>query len=266
MLEILLIYLALGSVAGVMAGLLGIGGGVVLVPGLLAAFALQGIAPAAGMHTAVATSLGCIAVTAVSSIRAHHAHGAVDWSIVAALTPGLLAGSLGGAVLADHIDGATLQRVFGVAALLLGARMLLARGSAASGQAALPSRAGLAAAGGGIGAISALIGIGGGSLTVPFLSWRGVAMVRAVGTSAACGLPIALAGSAGFVWAGWSAPDRMPFSLGYVLLPAVVGICVASVLTAPVGARLAHRLPATRLKRAFGALLVVVGVRLLGWV
>lgn len=264
MLEILLIYLALGSVAGVLAGLLGIGGGVVLVPGLLAAFALQGVEPAKGMHAAVATSLACIVLTAVSSIRAHHARGSVDWPVVARLAPGLLIGSLGGAVLADAIDGATLQMIFGVAALILGGRMLLLPAGADQGDRPLPGAVPLAFAGGGIGSLSTLIGIGGGSLTVPFLSWFRMPMVRAVGTSAACGLPIALAGTAGFIWTGWSAPDRFAYSAGYVLLPAVVGISIASVATAPLGARLAHLLPAQRLKRAFGGVLVVVGLRLVG--
>lgn len=251
----------MGSVAGVLAGLLGIGGGAVLVPGLLAVFALQNIDAPAMVHQAIATSLACVVFTALSSIRAHHRHGSVDWPLVGRLAPGLLVGSLLGAVVADQINGLVLQRIFGVAALLIGLRMIFQRGT--EGRAlALPGAPALTAIGGAIGGLSALIGIGGGSLTVPFLSACRVPMVRAVGTSAACGLPIALAGVSGFVLTGWHEPGRMPHSIGYVLWPAVVGITIASMLAAPLGARLAHWLPARQLKRGFGVLLCIIGLRL----
>mgnify|MGYP000020503737 FL=1 len=261
LLGILLIYLVMGSCAGVLAGLLGIGGGAVLVPGLLAVFALQGVEAPAMVHQAIATSLACVVFTALSSIRAHHRRGSVDWRLVARLAPGLLTGSLLGAVVADQINGLVLQRIFGAAALLIGLRMVFQRG-ADGGRLNLPGRVGLTVTGTGIGGLSALIGIGGGSLTVPWLSASRVPMVRAVGTSAACGLPIALAGVAGFVLTGWHEPGRMPHSIGYVLWPAVIGITVASMLAAPVGARLAHWLPARQLKRGFGVLLCVIGLRL----
>lgn len=261
LLSILLIYLLMGTVAGVLAGLLGIGGGAVLVPGLLAVFALQGIDAPAMVHQAIATSLACVVFTALSSIRAHHRRDSVDWALFRRLAPGLLVGSLLGAFVADMIDGRMLQRIFGVAALLIGLRMVLQR-RATGGQFDLPGVAGLGIVGTLIGWLSALIGIGGGSLTVPFLSACRVQMVRAVGTSAACGLPIALAGVAGFLITGWAEPGRLPHSVGYVLWPAVLGITAASMLAAPWGARLAHGLPAATLKRGFGVLLCVIGLRL----
>ena len=261
MLSILLIYLFMGTVAGVLAGLLGIGGGAVLVPGLLAVFALQGLDAPAMVHQAIATSLACVVFTALSSIRAHHHRGSVDWPLFRRLAPGLLVGSLAGAFIADLFDGLMLQRIFGVAALLIGFRMIVQQ-RRAEGRFALPGAVGLSTAGGLIGSLSALIGIGGGSLTVPFLSACRVQMVRAVGTSAACGLPIAVAGVAGYLVTGWAEPGRVPHSLGYVLWPAVLGITAASMLAAPWGARLAHWLPATMLKRGFGVLLCVIGLRL----
>ena len=170
-------------------------------------------------------------------------------------------GSLAGAFIADLFDGLMLQRIFGVAALLIGFRMVVQQ-RRAEGRFALPGAVGLSTAGGLIGSLSALIGIGGGSLTVPFLSACRVQMVRAVGTSAACGLPIAVAGVAGYLVTGWAEPGRLPHSLGYVLWPAVLGITAASMLAAPWGARLAHWLPAAMLKRGFGVLLCVIGLRL----
>ena len=260
--EIVLIYLLLGSAAGVLAGLLGVGGGIVLVPGLLLVFAVQGIESPALVHTAIATSLACIVFTALSATLAHHRRGAVDWAIVLRMTPGLMVGAGLGAVLADVMSGAVLQRVFGALAMLIALRLLLPT-SNPNGRFALPAVPGLMGAGGFIGAVSSLIGIGGGSLTVPFLAVCRVAMVRAVATSSACGLPLAVAGTVGYAVTGLDAPDTLPDSAGYVLLPAAACIVAASMSCAPLGARLAHRLPAAGLKRCFGALLFVVSLRLM---
>lgn len=260
--EIVLIYLLLGSAAGLLAGLLGVGGGIVLVPGLLLVFAVQGIDSPATVHTAIATSLACIVFTALSATRAHHKRGAVDWAIVLRMTPGLMLGAGLGSLLADALSGVVLQRVFGALAMLVALRLLLPT-SNPHGRFDLPGAPGLVGAGGLIGAISSLMGIGGGSLTVPFLAACRVVMVRAVGTSSACGLPLALAGTVGYALTGLDAPETLPGSAGYVLLPAAACIVVASMSCAPLGARLAHRLPATGLKRCFGLVLFVVSLRLM---
>lgn len=260
--EIVLIYLALGMAAGLLAGLLGVGGGIVLVPGLLLVFAAWGVDSSVTAHTAIATSLACIVFTALSAIRAHHHRGSVDWAVVLRMAPGLVLGALAGTVVADALSGPMLQRVFGALALLVALRML-APSRKPNGRFPLPGTAGLSTAGGVIGSISSLMGIGGGSLTVPFLAVCRVPMVRAVGTSSACGLPLAVAGTVGYIVTGWDAADTLPGSAGYILLPAVACIVLASMSFAPLGARLAHRLPATGLKRCFGVLLLVVSVRLM---
>lgn len=256
-----LLYLATGAVAGTLAGLLGIGGGIIMVVALLYLLPLQGVEDIVLTQAAVGTSLACISATAIASAAAHHRHGGVLWPVFARLAPGLLGGALIGAWLADLLPSIVLQRIIGAAALVIAVRMLAAVVPAPHRQ--LPGAVGLAGAGGVIGSISALIGIGGGSLTVPFLNWCNVSMQKAVGTSAACGMPIAWAGVAGFIFVGWDEVGTGPWSLGYVSLPAFAGIAIASVLCAPLGARLAHSLPAKTLKRIFGVLLVVVGIKLL---
>lgn len=259
--ETLLIFAATGAAAGLLAGLFGVGGGLILVPALALVLPWQGVGPGVVMQVAVATSLAVISATSVSSMLAHHRRGGVLWPVFARLVPGLAAGAVAGAFVAHALPGAVLQKIVGAGALLVAAQMLLDRQPAV--QAGLPGTAALLGAGGAIGLLSALIGIGGGSLTVPFLSWRGVGMRQAVGTSAACGVPIAWAGAAGFVAAGWSVAGLPEYSFGYVALPAFAGIALASVATAPLGARLAHHLPPRQLKRAFAGLLVVIGVLLL---
>lgn len=258
--DALLIFLATGAVAGILAGLFGVGGGLVMVPALALLLPARGVADAIYMQVAIGTSLAVIALTSLSSTAAHRRRGAVDGAVFARFAPGLAAGALAGAWIADLLTGRTLERIVGAGALLVAAHMAFGRMPAARG-AARPAE--LLAAGGVIGTLSALVGIGGGSLTVPYLSWRGLAIHRAVGTAAACGVPIAWAGAAGFVIAGWGEPGLPPWSLGYVSLAGFAGIASASVLTAPLGARLAHRLPPARLKQAFAALLFVIGLRML---
>ncbi|MFO7857335.1 MAG: sulfite exporter TauE/SafE family protein [Ectothiorhodospiraceae bacterium] len=250
MLTTLLTYLLAGAVAGLIAGLFGLGGGVVMVPVLLVVFAAQGLPEAVIMHMAVGSSLAVIVVTSLSSLRAHHRLGGVAWPVVARMAGGIAAGALAGAWLADTLSANALQNVFAVFLVAVAVKMGLGL-NPAPGSRPFPGTLLLAAAGAVIGALSALVGIGGGTLTVPFLSWAGMAMRRAVGTSAACGLPIAAAGAAGFMLTG------------YVYWPAVGGLAAASVLVAPVGARLAHRLPGALLQRLFAALLLVVAARLL---
>ncbi|CAK0773798.1 putative membrane transporter protein [Gammaproteobacteria bacterium] len=254
-------YLAIGSLAGILAGLLGVGGGLVIVPVLLWVFSSLVMNPDVIPHLAIGTSLATIVVTALSSMRAHQSRGAIGWDWVWGLTPGILLGAWMGAVIAAWLPGSSLKRTFGCFVILLGVQMLLGMRFERTWR--LPGRWGLAGVGGVIGVLSALIGIGGGSLTVPFLAGGGVAMSRAVATSAACGFPIAVAGTLGFVWNGWGLPGLPPGSSGFVYWPAVVGITFASSLLAPWGARLAHHLPAMVLKRVFAALLLLIGARLL---
>lgn len=269
--ETLLIFAATGAAAGLLAGLFGVGGGLIMVPALAFVLPWQGVGPAVVMQVAIGTSLAVISATSVSSALAHHRRGGVLWPVLARFAPGLAAGAIAGAFAAHALPGTVLQRIVGGGALLVAAQMFLDRGKKGDARTSGPgdiqkmcaSPFLLLGAGGVIGLLSALIGIGGGSLTVPFLSWRGVEMRQAVGTSAASGVPIAWAGAAGFIAAGWPVAGLPSYSLGYVSLPAFMAIAVASVLTAPLGARLAHHWPPHVLKRAFAALLVAIGALLL---
>ena len=253
-----LIYLALGAVAGVLAGLLGIGGGLVLVAALVWLLPTQGIPPEHAVHVALATALASIVLTGLSSARAHHRRGSVLWPTVAWLVPGLVLGGWLGSGLATALEGAWLRVFIAGYCYLAAAQMALDWPRSRLERADAPRGPGYTAAGAGIGAVSALVGIGGGSMTVPLLVWRGVRPVRAVGTSSACGVAIALASAAGYALQG--APQGLPAgSWGYVFLPAAVGIALASVLTAPLGTRLAHRLSGPALRRVFAVFLAVVG-------
>jgi uncharacterized membrane protein YfcA len=254
-----LLYPALGAIAGVLAGLLGVGGGLVLVGALAWLLPLQGVPPEQAMHAALATSLASILVTGASSARSHHRRGSVLWPTVAWLLPGLLLGAWLGSGLATHLKGDVLR--WGVCGFcLVMAVQLLAqwpRPQVRPEQAPAPRGPGLSAAGGVIGVVSALVGIGGGSMTVPLLIWRGVAPVRAVGTSSACGVGIALASAAGY--AMHAPAQAMPAgSLGYVYLPAALGIGIASVLAAPTGVRIAHRVEPRTLRRIFAGFLLAM--------
>lgn len=261
MISTLAILFAVGAFAGTLAGLLGVGGGIIMVPALIFLLPGLGVDAAVVAQMAVGTSLACICIISLVSTRAHDRRGGVLWPVVGNMAPGLILGALAGAWVADFLSSLMLQRVVGVAAVLIGVKMLT--GGQPSAQRELPGKAGLAAVGGCIGALSSLIGIGGGSVTVPFLSWCNTGMIRAVGTSAACGIAIAWSGVIGFVIAGWGAAGTGPANLGYVSLPAFAAIVVASIACVPVGASLAYRLPARALKRTFALLLLIVGVKML---
>jgi uncharacterized membrane protein YfcA len=253
------LYPALGAIAGILAGLLGVGGGLVLVGALAWLLPLQGVPPAIAMQAALATSLASILVTGASSARSHHRRGGVLWPTVAWLMPGLLVGAWLGSLVATRLQGEVLR--WGVSGFcLLMALQLLAQWPRPRERAAAappPRGVGLTGAGGVIGAVSALVGIGGGSMTVPLLIWRGVAPVRAVGTSSACGVGIALASAASF--AAHAPAQAMPAgSLGYVYLPAALGIGLASVLAAPIGVRIAHRIRPATLRRIFAGFLLAM--------
>lgn len=252
--------LILGLVSGFLAGLLGVGGGLVMVPVLVVLFAQQGFLPDWHMHLALGTSLAVIVLTSVSSLRAHHAHGAVRWDTVRRIAPGIVLGTLVGAFAARHLPDLGL-RLFFVAFLFYAAtQMFLELKPRAHRE--LPGAAGMTLAGTVIGAVSSWVGIGGGTLSVPFQLWCNVKLHEAIGTSAAIGFPIAVAGAIGYALAGQGAPGLPDWSLGFIYLPALVGIAAASWLTAPLGARLAHRLPVKRLKRIFALLLYALGLRM----
>lgn len=257
----LLLFASLGVVAGILAGMLGVGGGIVIVPVLLAAFHYLGIAPEVIAHLAIGTSLGTIVFTSLSAIAAQQRKRAIDWPLVFALAPAMVIGSFLSGYVAGWIPGDLLRTLFGVFLVIASIQLLL--NWRPGGHRGLPKRLGLWLSGGVIGMISALIGIGGGALTVPFLSWCNVDMKRAVASSSTLGFPLALFGAAGFVVSGWHHSALPPWSFGYVYLPAWLGISVAAVLFAPLGVRLSHALPVAALKRAFGVLLLLVAVQIL---
>ena len=254
------LYLLLGAVAGVLAGLLGIGGGLVLVAALVWLLPTQGVPVEHAVHVALATALASIVITAVSSARAHHRRGSVLWPTVRWLVPGMLVGGWLGSLVATHLDGAFLRVFIAVYCWLAAVQLGLDWPKARAERPDAPTGPGYSAAGGFIGAISALVGIGGGSMTVPLLVWRGVKPVRAVGTSSACGVAIALASAGAYAFHGPPAGSLPAGSWGYVFVPAAVGIALASMLTAPLGTRLAHRLSGDALRKVFALLLLLVAV------
>ena len=261
MLTSLILYCVLGALAGILAGLLGIGGGAVVVPMLVFTFKWQNLSPDIGIHLAIGTSLASIMFTAVSSAWAHHRRGGVNWQVFRYIAPGILMGTYCGSFVAARIPARYLQIFFVAFLHYVATNMLLNKKPNASRQ--LPGFAGMTGAGLFIGAISSLVGIGGGTLSVPFLVWHNVDMRRAVGTSAAIGFPIALAGCFGYIVNGWNAANLPPYSFGYIYLPGLFGIVIVSMFTAPLGARLAQTLPVPKLKKCFALLLIVVGIRML---
>ncbi|BAN36654.1 hypothetical protein SCD_n02855 [Sulfuricella denitrificans skB26] len=259
--EFWLLYFVTGIFAGFLAGLLGVGGGLVIVPVLVFIFTAQHFPVEQVMHVALGTSLASIMFTSVSSLRAHHAHGAVNWAVVRGITPGIIAGTLAGTVVAAQLSTTFLKVFFVVFLYYVATQMVLNIKPKSSRE--LPGMVGMFGAGGVIGGVSSLVGIGGGTLSVPFMTWCNIRLHQAIGTSAAIGLPIAAAGAVGYIANGWRVEALPSYSLGFVYLPALAGLVVASVLTAPFGARLAHRLPVARLKKIFALLLYVLGTRML---
>ena len=256
----LIIYLLIGAIAGFTAGLFGVGGGLIIVPILFIVFSQMNYDPNALMHMAVGTSLATIIVTSISSVMAHHKRGAVLWTVVRNLAPGLVLGAFIGAGIADYLSGQGLQLLIGCFAVWVAFRMFQGANTQIDPNKSLPSTAVQMAAGGGIGIASAIFGIGGGSLTVPFLSKCGVVMQKAVATSAACGLPIAIAGALGFIWFGQQADVNIPNTVGYIHVYAFIGISCMSFFTAKLGAKVAHVLSPALLKKCFAGLLTTVGL------
>jgi uncharacterized protein len=251
----------LGIVAGILAGLLGIGGGLVLVAALAWLLPLHGVPPEAAMHAALASSLASIVLTALSSAYAHHRRRAVLWPTVRWMLPGLLVGGWLGSLVAVMLDGEVLRWCVAGYCFVAAAQMAFGR-RRDGGEAVVPRGPWMTAAGTGIGAVSAVVGIGGGSMTVPLLVWRGVAAVRAVGTSSACGVAIGIGSAVGYAL---NAPaGALPgAAVGYVYLPAAIGVALTSILAAPLGTRLAHAISAPALRRVFALFLVAVGLALL---
>jgi uncharacterized membrane protein YfcA len=253
------LFLVLGALVGVIAGLFGVGGGLIIVPALILALPWVGVEPMHATHIAVGTSLATIVVTSIAAIRAHQRRGAVLWRQVGLLTPGILAGAWLGGVVAGLMQGEWLQRIYASFAILVGLQ-LLTQGQSSWSLVIRPWLMRLA--GVGIGIVSALVGIGGGTMTVPLLNATGVEMRKAVATSSACGLPIALSGALSFIVMGWGMAGLPAGSTGYVYWPVMLSIVLTSSLFAPLGAGLAHRLPAARLRVAFALFLLLVGSRL----
>ncbi|MCF6218265.1 MAG: sulfite exporter TauE/SafE family protein [Gammaproteobacteria bacterium] len=262
MIEGLFIYLALGLIAGATAGLLGLGGGVIIVPALYMLFGAQGLPSEQVMHMAIGTSLATIIFTSLSSIYSHHQQGSVQWPQLRQLLPGIILGVVAGSLMADQLESRTLRILFGFFELLVAAQILFSLIPKSPRSA--HSRWVYSVAGSATGAVSALLGIGGGSLMVPFLSWCGVNMRRAVATSAACGFPIALVGTASFIWLGEANHQQaLPWAVGYIYLPALAGILLTSLLTARLSAQRVHKIPQLILKRIFAAVLVLVGLKMI---
>jgi uncharacterized membrane protein YfcA len=256
----LVAYVATGAFVGFLAGLLGIGGGMTLVPILSALFAAQALAAEHTVHLALGTAMASIIFTSSASVRAHHQRGAVDWAIVRQLAPGMAIGALVATLASGFVSQRALALAFaaivyaGATQMLLGGRPSASRG--------LPGTTGMVAVGTAVGVICGLVSAGGAFLTVPFMLFCRVPVVTAIGTAAAVGIPVALVGTVGFVASGWRVPALPAASLGFVYLPALAALVVGSVATAPLGARLAHRLPVTTLKRVFALLLFALATKM----
>jgi len=261
MLTVFALYALVGAIGGILAGLLGIGGGLVIVPMLVFAFPLQGIGQENLMHLALGTSMASIIFTSISSFMAHNKRGSVLWPVFKSITPGILVGAFLGTYVASAMSTNSLKGFFAVFLYYVAVQML--RGKKPKPSRQVPGSAGMFGVGSGIGIFSSLVGIGGGTLSVPFLVWCNVTVHKAIGTAAAIGLPIALAGTAGYVINGWNVPGTPDYSLGFVYLPALLGIVCVSVLTAPFGVKLAHSLPVDKLKRVFAFLLLAVATKML---
>ena len=246
-------YLAIGVLVGFLAGMLGIGGGMTLVPMLVFVFTAKAFPSAHLVHMALATSMATVPFTSASSVRAHHANGGVDWSIVTGMLPGLAVGALVGAVTAGHVPGRPLAMFFTAFVLYSGVNMF--RNSKPKASRRLPGRLGLALVGAGVSFLSSFLAAGAAFLTVPFMTWCNVPMRRAIGTAAAIGFPLALASSLGYIWSGSQVEGLPAYSLGFIYLPALALIVATSVLTAPIGARFTQKVPVVRLKQVFGLMM-----------
>ncbi|MDL2210633.1 sulfite exporter TauE/SafE family protein [Desulfovibrio sp. OttesenSCG-928-O18] len=257
----LVVYLVLGVFVGILAGLLGIGGGVILVPILDFTLPFENINATVIHHMALATSMASIMFTSLSSTRSHNKRGTVRWDIVKAMAPGLLIGTLAGTFVVSGIPTKPLKIIFAVFLTYTSIQMIMDLKPKASFH--LPGKIGLLLAGLAIGTVSSFVGIGGGALIIPFLVMCNVPMINVIGASAAMGFPIAIAGTAGFIINGWGNQLLPDYSLGFIYLPALIGLVAASMLCAPLGVKLSHSLPVKTLKRCFGVILFAMAARMI---
>ncbi|MDH5326178.1 MAG: sulfite exporter TauE/SafE family protein [Gammaproteobacteria bacterium] len=254
--EQILLFLLTGVVSGILAGLLGIGGGLIIVPALN--YILTGD-PTHTMHVAIGTSLAVVTLTAISSARAHHKKGTLNWDYWRLLSPGLFSGTLAGAFIADMLQGETLRNFFAVFEVLVALQLLLDLNAKPSNK--TPGFFALFLVTLPIGMVSAFAGIGGGSMVVPLLMWLRLPIKQAISTSAACGLPIAIAGTSGFMLTGLDVTSELStMSTGFIYWPAFLFISIPAVLLAPVGAKIAHALPSQLLRIGFALFLILLAI------
>jgi uncharacterized membrane protein YfcA len=253
-------YLALGTVAGFLAGLLGIGGGGMMVPILTAIFVAQGVPVANVVHLALGTSMAVMVITSISSLRAHHLLGSVRWDIVKMITPGVVIGAFATTFLAAAVASKSLALFFACFMAFMSAQMLI--DSKPKPTRELPGPLGVASVGVGIGGLSSLVAIGGAALSIPFMVWCNVKLQHAIGTSAAIGWPVAAAGAVGYMINGLGVAGMPENSIGFIYFPALATVAVAGVLTAPLGARLAHRMPVKRLKKVFAVFFMLLSLKM----
>jgi uncharacterized membrane protein YfcA len=259
--QLIAAFLVLGVFTGFAAGLLGIGGGMLMVPFITMLMTLHHFPPELIVHMAIATSLSTIMFTSLSSVRAHHKRGAVLWPVAVLLAPGILVGSWIGPWIGTQFNSAGLALFFAVFVALSATQMLIDKKPAATRE--LPKSSGMLAAGSVIGVLSGLVGAGGGFVSVPFMTWCNVKIHNAVATSAALGFPIALAGTLSNIYFGLNEPNLPSGSLGFIYLPALLFISLASVTTAPLGAGFAHALPVKSLKKIFALILYLLAAYML---
>lgn len=266
--DLIFTFLALGAFVGIAAGLLGIGGGGVLVPMLTTIFLSQNIPAEQVVHLALGTSMACIIVTSFSSLRAHHANGNVIWPLVKLMVIGVVFGTFSATFIASMISSKALAIFFACFMAYVAIQMFV-NSKANNKQNNPPSayhlinRIELLFASIGIGSISAIVSIGGGSITVPYLTWRNIDIKKAIGTSAAIGFPLSIAGSFGYLVTGWSQTPPIPYTYGFINLPAVLVVSITSFFAAPIGANLTQKLPVGALKKIFALLLAILSTKML---
>ena len=257
----IVIFLLLGSVVGFFAGLLGVGGGAIMVPILTSFFLYKNVPVESVVHLALGTSMASIIMTSASSLYAHQKHQGVVWRIVKIMAPAVLIGTFAATYFVTHISSRHLAIFFALFMAYVSIQMFLNIRPKPSRT--TPGKLALLTAGSGIGATSAVVAIGGGSLTVPFLAWYNIPLKKAIGTSSAIGFPIAVAGTLGYLVNGWSSAYQQEYLFGFIYLPAVVLISLVSYFTAPLGVKLVHRLPVPVLKKVFAVFLLLLGVKML---
>jgi len=259
--EWILIFILLGSLVGFIAGLLGAGGGGILVPLLATIFSLQGISSDRVIHLALGTALACMIVSSIASLRAHASHGAVIWKVVYGMAPGIIIGAFFTSRLASYVNSIYIAIFFSAFMALIALQLFLNWKPKASDKAV--NFRGLFLAGTGIGSVSALAAVGGGFLMVTYLSYKNFDLKKAIGTSAAIGFPIAIAGTLGYMINGWSSTANTPYTLGFVYLPAFIAVSIASVIAVPLGAKFAQRLPDIYLKKILAVISLLLSVKML---